>query len=101
VRHRGPLRVLRGSPRVRDAKHVGFDRLPDFNKPWVPEGSLAGFLGVRFWGLAGPRGPGKPSKTWGALRTGQTSKTQPKKPARLPADTQSYGRGRGSGNKMN
>ena len=28
----------------------------------VPEGSLAGLLGVCFWGLAGPGGPGRLSK---------------------------------------
>ncbi len=44
---------------------------PRFRRPpgdpgWVPEGSLAGFLGVRFFGLAGPWGPRKPCKMWGA-----------------------------------
>ena len=35
---------------------------------WAPEGSLARFFGVRFWGLAGPGGPGRPLKMWGASR---------------------------------
>ncbi len=33
---------------------------------WVPEGNLAGVFWVHVRGLAGPKGPGKPSKMWGA-----------------------------------
>ncbi len=33
---------------------------------WVPEGSLAGFLGCIFEIWPAPGGPGRPSKMWGA-----------------------------------
>jgi hypothetical protein len=63
----------------------------DENPPWVPEGSLAGFLGAAFLKYGRPWGPRKALKKWGASpRTflkvsrapgaGQTSKMQPTKP---------------------
>ncbi len=56
---------------------------------WVREGSPAGVCWVRFWGLAGPGGPGRSSNLWGtqpphlfeglfrAPGVGQTSKMHP------------------------
>ena len=65
---------------------------------WVPEGSLAGFFWGAFLRSGRPRGPGTTLKKVGAsppadLRAfpgpgaGQTSKTHPTNPARLPSGT--------------
>ncbi len=67
-------------------------------KSWIPEGSLAGFLGVRFLSLAGPKGPETLSKIRGASpptdlkafpgpRGRPNLKMHPKNPAILPSST--------------
>ncbi len=78
-------------------------RETDSKPDWVPEGSLAGFLGA-FLRSGRPRGPGKAFKSVGGFASdisegfpgppgpARPQKRNPQTPARLPSGTQQKGR---------